>query len=175
MFVKYGTAADGTPDVNAVEGLEFSQTYVDNPKFAATGVRDYVDPTKLEFGKTVAVSKEAPASFKVVPAGTRYMSAEGEHTMQAGSVMRFDTQGRPYQSTADFMLRKVSLTPEQVEVIKPVFGQQLSQIEQSLYRYNPVTDRYDMPSHFVDMHGYYDAADFPKEIVTAAKACGCYR
>ena len=115
MFVKYGPG-----DINAVEGVEFFDTYVDHAELAATGVKSYVDPSKLEAGKTITVAKEAPARFKVVPEGTKYVSAEGPAEVQPKSVLRIDSQGRPYQSTVEFMLKKVQLSPEQIEMLRKV-------------------------------------------------------
>ena len=116
MFVKYGPG-----DNNAVEGVEFLETYVDYGKFANGGTKSYVDPTTLEAGKTVSVTKQAPGHFKVMPDGTEYVGAEGPATLQPKSVMRFDNQGRPYQSTVEFMFKKFqNLTPEQISMLKSV-------------------------------------------------------
>lgn len=116
MYVKYGPG-----DNNAVEGVEFLETYVDYSKFANGGAKNYVDPTTLEAGKTVSVTKQAPGHFKIMPEGTNYVGAEGPATLQPKSVMRFDNQGRPYQSTVDFMFKKFqNLTPEQIQMLKTV-------------------------------------------------------
>ena len=57
--------------------------------------------------------------YKIAEPGTKYMSAEGPATLQEGSVLRIDGQGRPYQSTVEFMFKKVQLTPEQMaELVK---------------------------------------------------------
>ena len=114
MYVQYGPG-----DANAVEGVEFYDTYIDHAKFEATGAKRYINPENLKPGEHVVTSKNAPARFKIVPEGTKYVGAEGEATVQPGSVLRIDGQGRPYQSTVEFMLKKVQLTPEQVaELIK---------------------------------------------------------
>ena len=111
---------------NLRELIEFAETYVDYGKFANGGGKNYVDPTTLEVGKTVNVTKQAPGHFKVMPEGTKYLSAEAGkglelHTLQPKSVMRFDNQGRPYQSTVDFMFKKFqNLTPEQIQMLKTV-------------------------------------------------------
>lgn len=125
MYVKYGESVDKAGKVvidhNAVEGIEFAETYVDYSKFANSGVKNYVDPTALEVGKTVSVTKQAPGYFKVMPEGTKYISAEGPGTLAPRSVIRFDNQGRPYQSTVDFMFKKFqNLTPEQIQMLKTV-------------------------------------------------------
>ena len=119
MYVKYGESVDAqtgkvTIDHNAVEGAEFYDTYIDHPKFEATGAKRYINPENLKPGQHVETSKNAPARFKVVPEGTKYMSAEGAGTVQPKSVLRIDGQGRPYQSTVEFMLKKVTLTDEQI-------------------------------------------------------------
>lgn len=119
MYVKYGESVDPatgkvTIDHNAVEGTEFYDTYIDHPKFEATGAKRYINPENLKPGQHVETSKNAPARFKVVPEGTKYMSAEGPGTVQPKSVLRIDGQGRPYQSTVEFMLKKVQLTDEQI-------------------------------------------------------------
>ncbi len=116
MFVKYGPG-----DNNAVEGVEFLETYVDYGKFANGGTKSYVDPTTLEAGKAASVTKQAPGHFKVMPEGTKYIGGEGPATLQPKSVMRFDNQGRPYQSTVEFMFKKFqNLTPEQISMLKSV-------------------------------------------------------
>lgn len=116
MYVKYGPG-----DNNAVEGAEFLETYVDYSKFTNGGAKNYVDPTTLEAGKIVNVTKQAPGHFKAMPEGTNYIGAEGPATLQPKSVMRFDNQGRPYQSTVDFMFKKFpNLTPEQIQMLKTV-------------------------------------------------------
>ncbi len=109
MFVKYGEG-----DFNAVEGKEFYDTYINHTKFESTGAKQYINPESLKSGEHVVTSKNAPARFKVVPAGTKYVGAEGEATVQPGSVLRIDGQGRPYQSTVEFMLKKVQLTDSQI-------------------------------------------------------------
>ena len=115
MFVKYGPG-----DNNAVEGVEFLDTYVDHATLTSTGAKTYIDPSKLDAGKTITVAKEAPARFKIVPEGTKYVGAEGPGEIQPKSVLRIDGQGRPYQSTVEFMLKKVQMTPEQIEMLKTV-------------------------------------------------------
>ena len=116
MFVKYGPG-----DNNAVEGVEFLETYVDYNKFANGGTKSYVDPTTLEAGKATSVTKQAPGHFKVMAEGTEYIGAEGPGVLQPKSVMRFDNQGRPYQSTVEFMFKKFqNLTPEQIAMLKSV-------------------------------------------------------
>lgn len=115
MFVKYGPG-----DNNAVEGVEFLDTYVDHATLTSTGTKTYIDPSKLDAGKTITVAKEAPARFKIVPEGTKYVGAEGPGEVQPKSVLRIDGQGRPYQSTVEFMLKKVQMTPEQIEMLRTV-------------------------------------------------------
>lgn len=115
MFVKYGPG-----DNNAVEGVEFLDTYVDHAKLVSQNVKSYVDPTKLEAGKTIAVAKEAPAKFKIVPEGTKYVGAEGAAEVQPKSVLRIDGQGRPYQSTVKYMLDRVQLSKKQIDMLKSV-------------------------------------------------------
>ena len=125
MYVKYGESVDPatgkvTIDQNVVDGTEFYDTYIDHAKFEATGARRYINPEDLNPGEHVETSKYALARYKVVPEGTKYMSAEGQGTVQPGSVLRIDGQGRPYQSTVDFMLRKVQLTDAQIAELAKV-------------------------------------------------------
>lgn len=125
MYVKYGEYVDDAGnlviDHNAVEGIEFSETYVDYTKFAADGTKSYIDAGKLNPGQQVVTTKQAPGMFKVAPEGTQYISAEGPGTLQPKSVLRFDGQGRPYESTVDFMFKKFqNLTPEQIAMLKSV-------------------------------------------------------
>lgn len=114
MYVKYGEN-NGVIDHNVVEGKEFYDTYIDHAKFEANGSKRYINPENLKPGQHVETSKNAPARYKVVPEGTKYMSAEGEGTVQPNSVLRIDGQGRPYQSTVEFMTKKVQLSDAQME------------------------------------------------------------
>jgi len=125
MYVKYGESVDPNTgrikiDHNAVEGKEFYDTYIDHAKFEANGTKRYINPENLKPGEHVQTSKNAPARFKIVPEGTKYMSKEGEGTVQPGSVLRIDGQGRPYQSTVEFMTKKVKLTDAQIEQLNAV-------------------------------------------------------
>ncbi len=119
MFVKYGPG-----DCNAVEGTEFYDTYINQAVKEATGRRVYINPEKLKPGEHISAAKDAPARFKIVPEGTKYVSAETAdgtvEMVQPKSVLRIDGQGRPYQSTAEFMLKKVQLTPEQIAELAKV-------------------------------------------------------
>ena len=119
MYVKYGEN-NGIIDHNVVEGKEFYDTYIDHAQFEATNAKRYINPENLKPGEHVVTSKNAPARFKIVPEGTKYMSAEGEGTIQPKSVLRIDGQGRPYQSTVEFMLKKVTLTDAQIEQLAKV-------------------------------------------------------
>jgi hypothetical protein len=146
MFIKYGEG-----DCNAVDGVEFYDTYIDHPKFEATGAKRYIDPKTLEPGQHVETSKNAMARFKIIEPGTKYVGAEGEATVQPGSVLRVDGQGRPYQSTVEFMFKKVKMTPEQMAELAKVdlaqatktpagqaFIAQNTQLSQALQRQNAI-------------------------------------
>ena len=125
MYVKYGESVDPKTgkvviDHNAVEGAEFYDTYIDHAKFEANGTKRYINPENLKPGQHVETSKNAPARFKVVPEGTKYLSAEGPGSVQPKSVLRIDGQGRPYESTVEFMLKKVQLTDAQKQQLRTV-------------------------------------------------------
>ena len=116
---EYMIAEYGPGDFNAIEGVEFSKTYVNSKVFAQTGAREYIDPATLEYGKWTTATKQAPVSFKVVPEGTKYVSAEGVHTMQKNSVMMIDGQGRPYQNEIPKLVgRNTDFSPEAVAALK---------------------------------------------------------
>ena len=116
MHVEYGPG-----DNNAVEGVEFAQTYVNHAKFANNGTKSYIDPATLKPYESIVATKQAPGAFKVVPEGTKYVGAEGPATLQPKSVLRIDGQGRPYQSTVEFMFKKFkNLTPNQIAQLKSV-------------------------------------------------------
>ena len=108
MIVKYATG-----DYNAVDAVGF-KPYTD----PTTGMP--INITELKAGQAIMAEKAGkPVTYKIAEAGTKYMSAEGEHTLQPGSVLRFDDAGRPYQSTVEFMLNNTKLTTEQVaELVK---------------------------------------------------------
>ena len=119
MFVKYGPG-----DNNAVSRADFFDTYVDEAKLAANGTKEYIDPAKLQAGQQITVTKEAPAKFKIVPEGTKYVGKETlpgtVDQVQPKSVLRIDGFDSPYQSTVDFMFKKVQLTPEQIAQLKAI-------------------------------------------------------
>lgn len=119
MFVKYGPG-----DNNAVSRADFFDSYVDEAKFAANGTKEYIDPAKLEAGQAITVTKEAPAKFKIVPEGTKYVGKETlpgtVDQVQPKSVLRIDGFDSPYQSTVEFMFKKVQLTPEQIAQLKAI-------------------------------------------------------
>ena len=149
MYVKYGESADPqtgkvTIDHNAVEGAEFYDTYIDHPKFEATGAKRYINPENLKPGQHVETSKNAPARFKVVPEGTKYMSAEGPGAVQPKSVLRIDGQGRPYESTVEFMLKKVKLTDEQI-------GQLYKLDPEATFKFKPDWVKANEPQYYIDM------------------------
>ena len=118
---EYMIAEYGPGDYNAIEGVEFSKTYVNSDAFAKTGAREYIDPTTLKYGEWTPATKQAPVSFKVMPEGTKYASAEGVHTLQKDSVMMIDGQGRPYQNTiAKLVGRNTDFSPQAMEALRKV-------------------------------------------------------
>lgn len=49
------------------------------------------------------------------------MSSEDPATLQPKSVLRIDNDGHLYQSTVDFMFKKVNnLTPKQISILKAI-------------------------------------------------------
>ena len=120
----------------------------------------------------VETSQNAPIRYKIVPEGTKYLDAQSAKpdVVDAGSVLRIDGQGRPYKSTVDFMLRKVKLTPEQIEGLKPGFQKQLAPIEAKHQLFCYLEDRYN-PKGLVDG---FDMDYFPKNLVDASKKAGMF-
>ena len=171
MFVKYGEG-----DCNAVEGTEFYDTYIDHTKFEATGAKRYINPEELKPGQHVETSKNAVAKYKIVKPGTKYVGAEGEGTVQPGSVLRVDGQNRPYQSTVEFMLKKVKLTPEQVAELCKLDPVQAAKTPVGA-EYIAGRTSYDsgckVGDYKISVHDYWDYHDYPY-ISVANKKQGIY-
>ena len=108
-------------DQYLIKGNELRDNFVDAKAFLNDGTRNYMKPETFEPGATTSVVKQGPARFKIAPEGTKYMSAEGPATLQPKSVLRIDNDGHLYQSTVDFMFKKVNnLTPEQIQMLKSI-------------------------------------------------------
>lgn len=89
----------GGDDMAVCDGAIFKGSYVDKAAFHANGALNYQDPTKLQYGQVVDVTKQAPGAFKVMPEGTKIQTLEGTRTVQAGEVVALDHAGNPYATT----------------------------------------------------------------------------
>lgn len=96
----------GGDDMAVCDGAIFKGSYVDKAAFHADGALKYQDPTKLQYGQVVDVTKQAPGAFKVMPEGTKIQTLEGTRTVQAGEVVALDHNGNPYATTAQNILKR---------------------------------------------------------------------
>lgn len=117
----YMIATYGPGDYNAIEGLEFSRTYVEPNAYAADGTKNFINPADLKPGETIQATKASTVRFKPMPEGTRYMSKEGPATLQKDSVVMIDSKGRPYQNTVDFLVENNNgFSEEAMEAIRAI-------------------------------------------------------
>lgn len=97
----------GGDDMAVCDGAIFKGSYVDTASFNnGKGALNYQDPAKLEYGKVVDVTKQAPGAFKVMPEGTKIQTLEGPRTVQAGEVVALDHAGNPYATTAQNIAKR---------------------------------------------------------------------
>ncbi len=89
----------GGDDMAVCDGAIFKGSYVNTADFKANGALNYQDPTKLQYGQVVDVTKQAPGAFKVMPEGTKIQTLEGTRTVQQGEVVALDHAGNPYATT----------------------------------------------------------------------------
>ena len=101
----------GGDDMAVCDGAIFKGSYVNTSDFKANGALNYQDPTKLQYGQVVDVTKQAPGAFKVLPEGTKIQTLEGTRTVQKGEVVALDHAGNPYATTpANVLKRNTSFT-----------------------------------------------------------------
>lgn len=101
----------GGDDMAVCDGAIFKGSYVNTSDFHANGALNYQDPTKLQYGKVVDVTKQAPGGFKVLPEGTKIETLEGTRTVKHGEVVALDHAGNPYATTpANILKRNTGLT-----------------------------------------------------------------
>lgn len=122
MIMMYG------PDDMAVCDAEiFNGSYVDTAAFKSSGALNYQNPTNLEYGQVVDVTKQAPGSFKSVATGTKVQTLEGVQTVNEGQVIAIDHAGNPYVTPAsNIAKRNVPL-----EGYEELFGSLTAQNKQS--------------------------------------------
>lgn len=89
----------GGDDMAVCDGAIFKGSYVDTQAYKASGAQNYQNPSGLEYGKVVDVTKQAPGGFKVMPEGTKIKTLEGVRTVQKGEVVALDHAGNPYATT----------------------------------------------------------------------------
>ena len=96
----------GGDDMAVCDGAIFKGSYVNTSDFKANGALNYQDPTKLQYGQVVDVTKQAPGAFKVLPEGTKIQTLEGTRTVQKGEVVALDHAGNPYVTTPANVLKR---------------------------------------------------------------------
>ena len=96
----------GGDDMAVCDGAIFKGSYVDKAAFHAEGALNYQDPTKLQYGQIVDVTKQAPGAFKIMPEGTQIQTLEGPRTVQAGEVVALDHNGNPYVTTVQNIVKR---------------------------------------------------------------------
>ena len=132
----------GGDDMAVCDGAIFKGSYVNTSDFKTNGSLNYQDPTKLQYGQVVDVTKQAPGAFKVMPEGTKIQTLEGTRTVQQGEVVALDHAGNPYATTPKNILKRntgfteqglanLGETPVSYEILKNPNGT-LSKIPESL-------------------------------------------
>ncbi len=96
----------GGDDMAVCDGAIFKGSYVDTPAYKTNGALKYQNPTELQYGKVVEVTKQAPGAFKIMPEGTKIQTLEGTRTVQAGEVVALDHAGNPYATTPANILKR---------------------------------------------------------------------
>ena len=96
----------GADDMAVCDGGIFKGSYVDRAGFESNGQKNYVDPSSVEYGKVIDVTKQAPGACKVVPEGTKVATLEGEVEVKAGQVVALDHEGNPYVTTVSNILKR---------------------------------------------------------------------
>ncbi|MBQ8168235.1 hypothetical protein IJZ97_02320 [bacterium] len=81
------------------DGAIFKGSYVDKTAYHTEGTLNYQDPSKLQYGQVIDVTKQAPGAFKTMPEGTKIQTLEGTRTVQQGEVVALDHAGNPYATT----------------------------------------------------------------------------
>ena len=111
----------GGDDMAVCDGAVFKGSYVDTQSYKASGAKNYQNPSNLEYGKIVDVTKQAPGAFKVVPEGTKIKTLEGVRTVKKGEVVALDHEGNPYVTTpANIVKRNEGLTRAGIKDIAKV-------------------------------------------------------
>ena len=120
----------GGDDMEVCDGAIFKGSYVDTQAFKANGAQNYQNPSSLEYGKVVDVTKQAPGGFKVMPEGTKIKTLEGVRTVQKGEVVALDHAGNPYATTpANIVKRNEGLTATGLKDIAKVDKELAAKVE----------------------------------------------
>ena len=96
----------GGDDFAVCEGSVFKGSYVDTAGFKANGALNYQDPSKLQYGQVVDVTKQAPGRFVNAPVGTEVKTLEGIRTVGEGDVIAIDHAGNPYVTTKANIIKR---------------------------------------------------------------------
>ena len=97
----------GADDFAVCDGGVFKGSYVNSQAFKENGALNYMNPAKMEYGKTFDVTKQARgAVLENVPAGTNVNTLEGIRTVQAGEVIAVDHAGNPYVTPMSNILKR---------------------------------------------------------------------
>ncbi len=102
----------GPDDMAVCDGQIFKGSYVDSSAYKAGGQLNYQDPTSLDYGKIINVTKQAPGAFTIAPEGTQVQTLEGAATVGKGQVIAVDHAGNPYVTTAANVLKR-NIVPEE--------------------------------------------------------------
>ncbi len=103
----------GGDDMAVCDGAIFKGSYVNQAAFKANGTKAYVDPTKVEYGQVINVTKQAPGGFKILPKGTKIKTLEGLRTVKEGEIVALDHAGNPYATTVKNVIkRNTNFTPD---------------------------------------------------------------
>ncbi len=115
---------DGLDDMAVCDGGVFNGSYVDTSAFQETGALHYQNPSELEYGKILNVTKQAPGAFTVVPEGTKVQTLEGVRTVGKGEVIAVDHTGSPYVSPAKNILKRNIIDEAGTEILQNIATQE---------------------------------------------------
>ncbi len=96
----------GPDDMAVCDAGIFKGSYVDSTAFKADGTLNYQNPSNLEYGKVIDVTKQAPGAFKSVQSGTKVQTLEGVQTVNDGQVIAIDHAGNPYVTPASNIVKR---------------------------------------------------------------------
>lgn len=108
----------GPDDMAVCDGSIFQGSYVDSASFSSSGELNYQNPSNLEYGKIIDVTKQAPGAFKIVQEGTTVQTLEGVTTVGEGQVIAVDHAGNPYVTDAANVLKRNIISDEGTEMLQ---------------------------------------------------------